>query len=333
MTSNGIEDPKVIAIKLSSDLQERILSFPFLHAISEKYPKAELHLITPREDVEILNLLPFKAFYHLFDETEIKSIFDVHPYTANARLYNVDMFINLTNSFVDACLGLGLRAKKRIGFSDNWKTLVLNVKTNRPIGHHITEDFFTLFELACAEKHNSRLRVTARNLQPIIEGKEPYIAFNISPLRDVCIDEDWTELISYFEGQKIVLFASDDQVNAQMLMEAFIAKQSQKNILVNFIHHDWIELGRMLAHSRGLVSYSGACAAAGAYVGAKTLILYDNEDPQRTGPFYFLTDVCVMAVNNPAVIESGISQESSLKPRVRFNMEKVFEKTLELFRL
>jgi len=45
---------KVIAIKLPSDLQERILTFPFLHAISEYYPKAALHFITPKHQVEVL---------------------------------------------------------------------------------------------------------------------------------------------------------------------------------------------------------------------------------------------------------------------------------------
>lgn len=326
--------PKVIAIKLPFDLQDRILAFPFLHAISEIYPKADLHFITPKKEVEVLNLLPFKAYYHLFNEDDIQSVMDVHPYTANARIYNVDLFITLTNSFPDAALGLGLRAKKRVGFSDNWKTLVLNRKINRPLNHHLVEDYMTLFELATGGRPDKRLKVTSRPLTRIIEEEDenPYIAINLSPLRSAVIEDEWIDLISQFEGQKIVLFASEDQIKVQMLIEAFIEKLPKTNTYINFKYHDYIELGRMLSFARGVITYSGACGALAAYVGTRSLILYENEDPQKTGPFYFLADVAVMGVNNPTLVNST-SDSKVLKDRVTFDMTEVFKKASDFFGL
>lgn len=323
---------KTIAIKLPSDLQERILTFPFLHAISEFYPKAELHFITPKFEVEVLNLLPFKAYYHLYDENEIKSVMDVHPFTANARIYNVDLFISLTNSFVDACLGLGLRAKKRVGFSDDWKTLVLNQKLPRPRGHHVVEDFLQLFQVASGSPVDKRLRVTSRVLNRIIEDETPYVAINLSPLRSTAIEDEWIDLISHFENQKIVLFASEETVKMHMLMDQFMAKLPKNNTYVKFAYRDWIELGRMLAYSKGLITYSGAAGALGAYVSTKSVILYENEDPQRTGPFYFLSDVAVMGVNNPTLVNST-SGDKVMKDRVTFNMSEVFAKAHDFFGL
>lgn len=326
------EGPKVITIKLPFDLQERILSFPFLHAISEYYPKADIHLITPAKEVEVLNLLPFKAYYHLFNEDEIRTVLDVHPYTANAAIYNVDIFVSLTNSFPDAALGLGLRAKKRVGFADNWKTLLLTHKTKRPVGHHVVEDFMSLFELASGEAVDKRLRVTSRTLTKILEGDEPYLAINLSPLRGGSIEDEWIELLSQFEGQRIVLFSSDDQVQFKTLVESFIKLLPKNNKFEIFFFKDWIELGRMLAYASGVITFSGACGALSAYVGTKALILYENEDPQRTGPFYFLTDVAVMGVNNPALVHSSAS-DKVLKDRVKFNMDEVFSKAVEFFHL
>lgn len=324
--------PKVIAIKLPFDLQDRILAFPFLHALSEFYPKADLHFITPKKEVEVLNLLPFKAYYHLFNEDDIKTVLDVHPYTANASIYNVDLFISLTNSFPDAALGLGLRAKKRVGFSDNWKTLVLTHKTPRPLNHHVVEDYMTLFELATATKQDKKLRVISRTLSPIIEEEGPYIAINLAPMRAAEIEEEWVELISHFEGQKIILFASDDQVKVQMQMPSFIERLPKTNTYVNFKYHDWIELARMLAFAKGVITYSGPCGALSAYVGTRSLILYENEDPQKTGPFYFLADVAVMGVNNPTLINT--TQENKvINDRVTFNMTEVFKKASEFFSL
>ena len=322
---------KVIAIKLPSDLQERILAFPFLHAISEFYPKATLNFITPKHNVEVLNLLPFKAYYHLYDEDDIQNPLDAHRFCANAQIYNVDLFISLTNSFSDACLGLGLRAKKRVGFSDNWKTLVLTDMINRPVGHHLVEDFLKLYELASKDTFNKRMRVTARDLLPIFtEDETPYIAINLSPLRNAEIESEWIELISHFEGQKIVLFSSDEPVKAQLLMDAFMARLPVKNSYVNFIYRDWIELGRMLSYSQGVITYSGAIGSLAAYVRSKSIILYENEDPQRTGPFYFLTDVNIMGVNNPTLVNSSLDT-GVLKERKTFNMEDVFVKACEFF--
>jgi ADP-heptose:LPS heptosyltransferase len=325
-------DVRVIAIKFPFDLQERILSFPFLHALSEHYPKADIHFITPRENVEVLNLLPFKAYYHLFDEDEIKTVFDVHPYTANAKIYNVDLFISLTNSFADASLGLGLRAKKRVGFSDDWKTLVLTHKQKRPVGHHLVEDYLSLFQVATTQPAEKKLRITSRSLSPILEDRAPYLAINLSPLRKGSIEDEWIELISKFEGQKIVLFSSDDQFHTRMLIENFIKLLSKKNSYQTFFYKDWIELGRMLAFAEGVITYQGACGALSAYVGKRSLILYENENPQKTGPFHFLADVAVLGVNNPALVNST-SPDKVIKDRITFNMDEVFLKAKDLFKL
>ena len=59
---------RVIVVKLPFDLQERILCFPLLHKIREKYPKAEIHFISPKKEIEVLNLLPFTAYYHEVEE-------------------------------------------------------------------------------------------------------------------------------------------------------------------------------------------------------------------------------------------------------------------------
>lgn len=327
VTVNNQQDVKVIAIKLPFDLQERMLTFPFLHAIRECYPEAEIHFITPKIAIEVLNLLPFKAYYHEFDEDEIRSIFDVHRFSANAKIYNVDLFISLTSSFVDACLGLGLRAKKRLGFSDGWKTLVLNQKTSRPQNHHLCEDFFALYKVHVGEEVSTKLKVMSRELTAIVQDwdKLPYIAINLSPLKDAQIAESWLDLINRFENQRIILFASEDQNKLQLHMPTFMAKLSKKNLYTNFIYTSYIDLGKMLAFSRGVITQSGPAASISAYVGSRALILYDRDDPQRTGPFYFLSDTMIMSLR--------YQDNVVMSPRKDFEMEDVAKKAFDFFRL
>ena len=327
-------EPRVIAIKLPFDLQERILSFPLLHKIREKYPHAEIHFITPKKEIEVLNLLPFKAYYHEIDEDEITTVFDVHRFTVTAKIYNVDIYISLTNSFTDACIGLGLRAKKRVGFSDGWKTMVLTHKTHRLHGHHVTEDYFSLYRAMVEANVELKLKVISRELNPIILEWDslPYIAINLSPLRAAEIEEEMADLINSFEHQRIVLFASEDQEKIQLLMEPFLAKLNKKSTYINFIHKDWIELGKMIAFSRGVITFNGPVASLSAYVGARTVILYDSEDPQRYAPFYFQSEILIMGVNDPTLINTLLAT-GVLQDRKRFNMSEVFSKAFDFLKL
>lgn len=329
---NTPESVKCIAIKLPWDLQDRILTFPFLHAISEYYPKAELHFITPKKEIEVLNLLPFKAYYHEFDEDEIQNVFDAHRFAVTSKIFNVDIFISLTNSFSDASLGIGLRAKKRVGFADNWKSLVLTHKIMRPVGLHLVEDYLKLFEQVVGETVNKRLRVKSRDLLRMWEDETPYIAINIAPLRELTIEQEWVDLCNLFEGQKIVFFSSEEQVKIQMVIEPFLALLPKKNTYIKFTYHDYIELGRMLAFAHGTITYAGPGGALSAYVGTRTLALYESEDPQKTGPFYFLSDVVVIGVNNPTMVNST-SDTKMMKDRKTLNMVEVFTKACEFFKL
>lgn len=322
-----VEKKKVIVVKLPFDLQERLLTFPFLHALRDFYPDADLHFITPKKHIEVLHLLPFKAFYHEYDEEEIRSVLDVHRFCVHAKIYNVYLFVSLTNSFTDACLGLGLRAQKRLGFADGWKTLVLNEKTLRPVGHHLCEDFLALYKLHTGEEADPRTRIFSRELTPVIENwdADPYIAINIAPFRSEALKNEWFELLSQFEGQRIILFDSEEQDATGHLIDPFIETLPATNRYGYFVYKNWIDLGKLLAYARGVITYNGPLASFSAYTGTKTLILFDREDPQRTGPYYFTAEV--MNVLQPQ------SNTPAFTARVPFDMGPVANKAHTFFKL
>jgi ADP-heptose:LPS heptosyltransferase len=320
-TETPSEDLKVIVIKLPVDLQERLLAFPFLHALRSYYPDVDVHFITPKKEVEVLNLLRFKAFYHEFDEDEFTTVLDAHRFCATAKILNVDVFFSLTNSFVDGCLGIALRAKKRVGFSDGWKTMLFNEKTTRPVNHHLCEDYFALYKLHTGEDVSTKLKVMSRDLEPNIPAwdREPYVAVNLSPLWDPKqIEPLWTEFISCFQNQRFIFFATDDQGKIIHLLGDFLATLPGKNVYESFAHTSYIELAKMLAYAKGIVTFNGPVASLASYVGSRSLVIYDVEDPQRTGPFYFRSDVLIMGDG---------------KDRKNLNIGDVFVKAVEFFRL
>jgi ADP-heptose:LPS heptosyltransferase len=98
------------------------------------------------------------------------------------------------------------------------------------------------------------------------------------------------------------------------------------------VHKSWIELAKMIAFARGVVTFNGAVASLSAYMGTKTVILYDSEDPKRYAPFYFQAEILILGVNDPTLVNSTTSI-SILKERKKFNMNEVFGKTVEFLRL
>jgi len=310
-------------------------TFPFLHALRDFYPDAELHFITPQKNIEVLNLLPFTAFYHEFDDGEIKTVFDVHRFCAHMVIGNVDLFISLTNSFVDGCIGIALRAKKRLGFGDGWKSLLFTEKINRPVGHHLTEDFKALYNHHTHKEVNARLRVTSRELPlsaPEWEDSS-YIAINLSPLRESMIADEWRELVALFEDQHIIFFASDETEKVLSHVELFMKQLSPKNQYSFIKTGNWIEFGKLFAHSRGVITYEGAAAAVAAYTGAQTIALYDRQDPQRMGPFYFLADVMICGVNDPSLVQTVGANKNVGQVRKVFDMTEIYTRALEFFKL
>jgi ADP-heptose:LPS heptosyltransferase len=115
-------------------------------------------------------------------------------------------------------------------------------------------------------------------------------------------------------------------------MEPFLASLSKKNTYVNFVYPTWIDLAKLLAFSRGVITFNGAAASLSAYVGAKTLALYDSEDPQKYGPFYFLSDVMILGTNDPNLVNSSVSG-GSIQGRKQFQMGEVFSKAYDFFKL
>lgn len=324
---------KSIAVKLPFDLQERFCAFPFLHALRRIYPKADLHLITPKLQIEILNLLPFEAYYHEFDEEEIRTVLDVHRFCVNSKIFKVDLFVSLTDSFPDACLGLGFRAKERLGFSDGMKSWVLNQKTPRPSGHHLAEDFLSLLEVHLSQPEEFKMKVISRDLPAVIENPEiePYIAINLAPLRGAVIEDEWRELCDQFVGERIVFFASTDMEKILFQVQEFLDNLQGSNSYEFFKHQSWIELGKMLAHAKGVITYNGPAASLSSYVGTKTLILFDQEDPKRTAPFLFEGASNILQNSDPAVNSVPEKKGESIKPRIRFSVDQIFQRVGTFF--
>ena len=105
-----------IAVKLPNNLEEVIYAFPFLHKLSElfKNENANIHLITGSEEIGVLNLLPFKAFFYQLDKSDVESSLRVVRAYKNSKLnlQEYEHYISLTDFKSDILLGKIFKRKK-----------------------------------------------------------------------------------------------------------------------------------------------------------------------------------------------------------------------------
>ena len=108
-----------IAIKLPDDPNERVLTFPFLHQVYETLKDEDnfnFHLISKEDEIELLHLLPFQAYYHPLSAEDLKNVFNIHRASMTLKIYQLDFFIDLSGNLVDAMIGFWLKAENRLGF-------------------------------------------------------------------------------------------------------------------------------------------------------------------------------------------------------------------------
>lgn len=311
-----------IAIKLPNDLNQRILTFPFLHAL-EKYMKAHLeeeeilkiHLISLVEGIDVLNLLPFNAFYHEVERTDLKTVFSIHRACMNFKIDQIDIFISTTDSFVDASIGKNLMANKKVGFAIGKNTWLLNEKVNKLNGRHFSEQCFELLR-PLVEEMPEMPNVFSRELAPfyIDWSENPYIVINLRKENDkIC--EEWFDFFDLFVNKNFVLMCTDEELDYQKgLLEDFVKRLPGKNTYKVYEHKSHIEFGKIISYCKYFISYDSPLVNLAAYCGANILHLNEKEKVQLTGSQYFVGDVRHFSLSDP-LFKAGNT----------FNYTKIFD--------
>ena len=85
--------------------------FPFLMALGERFPKAEINLLCEENSSVAFNFLPYRV--RCFERPKKKmSLIQTHHFCANLNdLFNIDLFFDLENSFNSSFMGFNLCSK------------------------------------------------------------------------------------------------------------------------------------------------------------------------------------------------------------------------------
>lgn len=276
-----------IAIKLPESIADKISSFPFLFSLNEMLKKRfqedesnhyQLHLIDVESSIDILNLLPFTAFYHSLELSDTKNVFSIHRAVAAMNISDIDVFITLTESFVDASIGKNLKAKRNIGFLVKKNTLLLNEKVPFIENKSKAFNYHEMLKYIFTEAQNipDLPNIKSRKLDLDLKAQAADYFMLDPDLDKEAINSEWSELFDYFQGIHCLLTVStEDKDKAYGPVNDFIRNLSTKNTYSYLEYVSNIDMAKALCSSICLVTVNKNLALLNAFVGGKTFLVSD----------------------------------------------------------
>lgn len=279
-----------IAIKLPNSLEEIIYTFPFLHKLYETQVEngVNIHLVTACEDIAILNLLPFKAFYYQLDRTDSESMLKVLRAFKNSKLdlQQYEYYFSLTSFRSDILLGKLLKAKNIIAFDDVGMDFFITEKIHKLVGRKKTEQYFKLLSILKDVDVSEDLvkKIGSKNFALSNEKEiENYIVIDSEILN--C--DDWLDFLKLFEAQRILILGK-----APKNYQGFKSIENRNDI----------EIAKLLYLSKGFITSNYEKSLISSYTGT-TCFYLKREDIKDTSFEFFIGKVYDI---NPTEEDIGI---------------------------
>lgn len=212
---------KKILIKVPSGKEHSFSLFPFFVTLGEEFPKAEINIICEEGDSLAYNFLPYKA--RSFERPKDKlSFFQTHHYCANLDdIFNIDLFIDLENSFNSSFIGFNFRATERIGYSTGFNKYLLTKSYSARADLTLEKKAMNLLELYC-EKNFSDVKIhktrdegtQVDNIEQLFKEPEPpkFVLIMLDNFQNVSKQINlWLKFFDCFENQKFIIWSANDE--------------------------------------------------------------------------------------------------------------------------
>jgi ADP-heptose:LPS heptosyltransferase len=169
-------DPLHIGVRLPNWLGDMVMALPFLHVLQQAFPAAAVSVVAKQGLHDLLPLFPPTKHRFQFDKRRHKGPLGAWRFGRELRASGpFDLFFSLPDSFSAALMAWGTGARKRVGFRNEGRSLLLTHAYEKPTGGHRAETYLSLLE---------RFTEQALPLQPVRlqhgYRKEGHVVVNIN---------------------------------------------------------------------------------------------------------------------------------------------------------
>lgn len=293
-----------VVVKLPNNINERILAFPFLNILNqymeeriqknkESQDKFQIHLISLDNGVEILNLLPFHAYYHELKSEDLISVFSVHRGCIDFKLPSeIDIYISTTDSLVDASIGKNLKAKEKIGFSSSLNNWFLTKKIQKSVSKHQSEQICDLVKPLTG--FVSKIPVcSSRILERTSQAEEDkaYILVDLDLVEET-VNPVWKDLFELASGAHFILsLCATDDFTQELRVSTFIKSLPKTNTYEFYKFTSYIEYARLISFSEAFTTLSPDLMLLASYCGKQTVFFNRDYNFNSNGSQYLRGEV------------------------------------------
>lgn len=278
-----------VLIKFPREKDELFQCFPFVVALSEALPKAEINIIVEEGHLPMFSFLPFKV--KAFQRPKHKAnLPGTHQYCANLNdIFNIDVYFDLEGSFNSAFMGFNFRAKERVGYVEGWNKYLLN-RTYPPMPA-LDLEARSLYLLEKFTTQNfSDLKIYVRKdsskpdekLEALFSAPEApkFILVMLNDFHSVVKEiEIWKQFFNCFENQNFIVYAE----NNQHAISEILHKMDSKNKMYMHYGDDYLVLKYLFSKVAGVVTNNLWAEGLSIFYGVDTLSLLDKN---KTHPQY-----------------------------------------------
>ncbi|MCP9750782.1 glycosyltransferase family 9 protein [Ferruginibacter sp. HRS2-29] len=136
-----------ILIRLPNWLGDMVMSTAFVHAVKEAYPGATIDLIAKKGVDFLLDYFPDHGHRYIFSKDEYKGLSGALKFGKKIKARKrYDIFFCLPDSFSSAMMAYASGAKKRAGFKNEIRSLLLTDTFTRKKDTHRVEEYVNLLQ-------------------------------------------------------------------------------------------------------------------------------------------------------------------------------------------
>jgi ADP-heptose:LPS heptosyltransferase len=274
-----------IIVRAPNWLGDLVMSFPFFAALGDAYPDAEIVTIAKPAFLPLLDLLPFPTTRVPFQKQDSPGLGGIINFSRSLPVVrNAEVYFCLPPSLSSAVLGLVIWARHRVGYRSDARSILLTHKAKTPEAVHRRQAYCQLLSVYTGQSSVAVNDPPLPELPPLPAAGESgqYLVLNPNaqassrrlPL------QQWRVLLQSLGSQRYVLIGTGEDKERNIRLQDCLPPGSECRDLAGST--SIMELARLLAHSRGVISNDSGPAHLAAYVGARLVVFIGAADPVET---------------------------------------------------
>ena len=123
------------------------MSIPFLEQLQKEYPEASVSVIVKKELESLLQYFPPVSDKFIFSKSEYPGLHGVYRFGKQISKKNkFDLFFSLPDSFSSALMGWAIGSKKRVGYSNEARSVFLTRSFKKNTSQHRVLQYLDLLQ-------------------------------------------------------------------------------------------------------------------------------------------------------------------------------------------